>query len=141
MTDPVDNYIAFIGNRQDNVYMIDLNEVSTNNHCLVATKININEISWLWHRRLGHASIHLIARLIKRDLVKEIPSLSFEDDKICDAYRLDKQTRNSFKSKNVISTFRPLELLHIDLFGPIRTTSLGGKKYGLVIVDNYSIFT
>ena len=43
--DPIDNCIAFIGNRQGNVYMIDLNEVSINNHCLVATQTNINEIS------------------------------------------------------------------------------------------------
>jgi hypothetical protein len=41
----------------------------------------------------------------------------------------------------VISTSRPLELLHIDLFGPIRTTSLSGKLYAFVIVDDYSHYT
>ena len=69
-----------------------------------------------------------------------MPILSFEEDKICDACQLGKQTRNPFKSKYIISTSRPLKLLHIDLFGPTRTTSLGGKKYGLVIVDDYSRF-
>ena len=57
-----------------------------------------------------------------------MPNLSFEDDKIFDACQLEKQTRNAFKSKHIISTFRPLELIHIDLFGPTRTTSLGGKS-------------
>ena len=41
----------------------------------------------------------------------------------------------------MVSTSRPLELLHLDLFGPTRTTSLGGNKYGLVVVDDFSRFT
>jgi hypothetical protein len=41
----------------------------------------------------------------------------------------------------VIATSRPLELLHMDLFGPVAYHSIGGSKYGLVIVDNYSRFT
>ena len=78
---------------------------------------------------------------MKHNLVKGMPNLSFEDDKICDAYQLGKQTRNSFKSKNIVSTTRPLEMLHIDLFWSTRTISLGEKKYGLVIIDDYSRFT
>ena len=87
---PIDNYVIFIGNRQDNVYMINLNKVSTNNHCLVATQTNINETIWLWHRRLGHASTNLITKLIKYNLVKRMPNVSFEDDKFCDACQLGK---------------------------------------------------
>jgi transposase InsO family protein len=44
-------------------------------------------------------------------------------------------------SKNVITTSRPLELLHMDLFGPIAYLSIGGSKYGLIIVDDFSRFT
>jgi hypothetical protein len=40
-----------------------------------------------------------------------------------------------------MTTDRPLELLHIDLFGPITYISIGGSKYCLVIVDDYSRFT
>ena len=69
-----------------------MNEVSTNNHYLIATQTNINETSWLWHRRLGHASTHLITKLIKHNLVKEISNLGFEDNKLCDACQLGKQT-------------------------------------------------
>ena len=49
--------------------------------------------------------------------------------------------KNSFKTKNVVSSLKPLELLHMDLFGPSRTTSLGGNYYALVIVDDFSRFT
>ena len=44
----------------------------------------------------------------------------------------------SHKSKNVISTKRPLELLHLDLFGPTRTQSIGGSRFDLVVVDDFS---
>jgi len=49
--------------------------------------------------------------------------------------------KSSFKAKDIVSTSRPLELLHIDLFGPVNIASLYGSKYGLVIVDDYSRWT
>ena len=42
------------------------------------------------------------------------------------------------KTKNFISTSRSLELLHMNLFGPSRTPSLGGKSYAYVIMDDFS---
>jgi transposase InsO family protein len=45
------------------------------------------------------------------------------------------------QSKNVMTTSRPLELLHMDLFGPVTYLSIGGRKYGLVTVDDFSRFT
>jgi transposase InsO family protein len=48
---------------------------------------------------------------------------------------------SNHQSKNVMSTSRPLELLHMDLFGPIAYLSIGGSKYGLVIVADFSHFT
>src|SRR4030067_427266 len=51
------------------------------------------------------------------------------------------QGKSSCKTIEQISTKRPLELLHIDLFGPIQTASLSGKRYGFVIVDDFSRFT
>ena len=97
--------------------------------------------SWLWHRRLRHVSMKTLSKLVKNDLVIGLPKLSFDKDKICDGSQIGKQVRNSFKSKNLVSTSRPLELLHIDLFGPMDVLSMSGKSYGFVIVDDYSRFT
>ncbi|WRX31617.1 Integrase [Theobroma cacao] len=102
---------------------------------------NAENDSWLWHKRLGHVSMHTMSKLIKKNLIAGLPKLKFEKDRICDACQLGKQVRTSFKTKKIVSTSRPLELLHIDLFGPIITTSLGGKSYDLVIVDDYSKYT
>jgi transposase InsO family protein len=40
-----------------------------------------------------------------------------------------------------MTTTRPLEMFHMNLFGPITYISIGSNKYGLVIVDDYSCFT
>ena len=70
--------------------MIDLNDITIVNHCLVADNAKSNELSWLWHRRLGHASFYLIDKLIKKELVVGISHISFNEDKICDACQLRK---------------------------------------------------
>ena len=77
----------------------------------------------------------------KKELIRGLPKLKFELDKVCDACQLGKQHKSSFKLKDAISTSKPLELLHLYLFGPTKTSSLGGRRYCLVIVDDYSRFT
>ena len=67
--------------------------------------------------------------------------MEYAKEKLCNACQLGKQTRSSFKSKEVSSISRPLHLLHMDLFGPVNVMSLGRKRYTLVIVDEYSRFT
>ena len=52
-----------------------------------------------------------------------------------------KYSKTSFKAKKIVSTSSPLELIHINLFGPVKTTYINGKKYGRVIVDDYSRWT
>ena len=138
----LDSCVQFIGHRLGNVYMVDLNDLAMKSSTsLMAMNVRVKKTSILWHRRLGHTSLHTISKLITKDLVKGLPKLKIEFDQVCDVCQLGKQTRGSFKSKNMVSTSRPFELLHMDLFGPTRTTNLGGKKYGLMIVDNFSRYT
>jgi len=67
--------------------------------------------------------------------------MSYKDDLLCEACQKRKQIRISFTSKNIVSTSRPLQLLHLDLFGPTTTTFTSGKRYRLVVVDDYSRWT
>ena len=53
--------------------MIDLNDITVANYCLVANNAKSNKLGWLWHRWLGDACIYLIDKLIKNDLVDGIP--------------------------------------------------------------------
>jgi len=77
--------------------------------------------SWLWHRRVAHINMHHLNHLVKKDIVIGILKLKFEKNKLCERCQKGKQVKTYFQSKNVVSTSKPLELLHIDLFGPLRT--------------------
>jgi transposase InsO family protein len=70
-----------------------------------------------------------------------LTNVHFEKDRICSACQAGKQVGVHHPHKNIMTTDRPLELLHMDLFGPIAYISIGGSKYCLVIVDDYSRFT
>jgi hypothetical protein len=63
-------------------------------------------------------------------------NVAFEKDMPCGACQASKQVRAPDLAKNIMTTTRPLEMLHIDLFGPITYISIGGNKYSLVIVDD-----
>jgi transposase InsO family protein len=65
----------------------------------------------------------------------------FEKDRPCAACQAGKQVGTTHPSKNVMTTIIPLELLHMDLFGPVAYLNIRGSKYGLVIVDDFSRFT
>ncbi|GJS49416.1 retrovirus-related pol polyprotein from transposon TNT 1-94 [Tanacetum coccineum] len=86
---------------------------------------------------IGHANMHLIKSLASKELVRNLPKLKF-DQHFCDACKIRKQAHASHKAKNIVSTTRCLELLHMDLFGPSAVRSYGGNCYTLVIVDDYS---
>jgi transposase InsO family protein len=80
-------------------------------------------------------------KLLKGEHVLELTDVCFEKDNPCASCQVGKQVGTSHPSKNIMATSRPLELLHMDLFGPVAYLSIGGSKYGLVIVDDYSCFT
>ena len=79
----------------------------------------ISDCSMLWHKRMGHISMSTINKLISKDLVKVLPAKNFSNEKVCGICIQGKQVRSSFKPKLVVSTTRLLELLHMDLCGPM----------------------
>ena len=79
---------------------------------------------WLWHKRFCHINFKSIQKLSKNELVKGLPKINFKINNLCDDCQFGKLTKSSFKSKKVISTLQPLELLHMDLFGPTQVQSI-----------------
>ncbi|GJT35366.1 retrovirus-related pol polyprotein from transposon TNT 1-94 [Tanacetum coccineum] len=124
------------GIRKKGLYVMKLGNKPKDQICLTT----IDENSTLWHRRLGHANMCLIQSLASKELVRNLPKLKF-DQHFYNAYKIRKQAHASHKAKNVVSTTRCLELLHMDLFGPSAVRSYGGNRYTLVIVDDYSRYT
>ena len=93
---------------------------------------------WKWHRRLGHLSFDLLARLSSLDLIQGLPKLKFEKDLVCHPYHHGKMVAAPHPPMNQVMTKEPDELLHMDTVGPARVQLGGGKSYVLVIVDDFS---
>jgi len=102
-----------VGKRVNNVYMLNVSCITSSMNCLLTR----NDESWLWHKILAHIHMHHLNRLASKELVIGLPKLKFERNILCEACQKGKQTKSSFKPMNVVSTSRPLELLHMDLFG------------------------
>jgi hypothetical protein len=68
-------------------------------------------------------------------------NVAFEKYRLCGVCQAGKEVGALHHVKNIMTTARLLKMLHMDLFGPIDYISIGGNKYGLVIIDDYSHFT
>ncbi|GJX05259.1 putative ribonuclease H-like domain-containing protein [Tanacetum coccineum] len=114
--------------RQSNMYSFNLENIVPFGGltCLIA-KATIDE-SNKWHRRLGHVNFKNLNKLVKGNLVRGLPSKIFQNDHTCVACQKGKQHKASCKAKSVSSISQPLQLLHMDLFGPTSVRSLNHKN-------------
>ncbi|GJY91807.1 retrovirus-related pol polyprotein from transposon TNT 1-94 [Tanacetum coccineum] len=97
--------------------------------------------SWLWHQHLNHLNFGTINDLARKDLVRGLPRLKFEKDHLCSACQLGKSKKHTHKPKTENTNLEVLNTLHMDLCGPMQVQTINGKKYILVIIDDYSRFT
>ena len=81
-----------------------------------------------------------LAKLQKDGHILELTNVVFEKDRLCSVCQAGKQVGAPQPAKNILTSSRPLKLLHMNLFGPITYISIGGNKYDLVIVDDYFHF-
>ncbi|KAK1612618.1 hypothetical protein QYE76_036291 [Lolium multiflorum] len=131
--------LVLVGFVENNLYVVDLSKESPSfSTCLMAAK---HDEGWLWHRRLGHVNMRNLKQLLKGEHIVGLTGVSFEKDRVCSACVAGKQLKKKHPIKSIVTTSRPLELLHLDLFGPSHYDTLGGSKYGLVIVDDYSRYS
>ncbi|GJS77858.1 putative ribonuclease H-like domain-containing protein [Tanacetum coccineum] len=128
------------GSRRTNLYTISIDDMMKSSPICLLSKASKSK-SWLWHRRLNHLNFGTINDLARKDLVRGLPRLKFEKDHLCSACQLGKSKKFSHKPKSENTNMEVLHTLHMDLCGPMRVQSINGKKYILVIVDDYSRFT
>ncbi|GJU48385.1 retrovirus-related pol polyprotein from transposon TNT 1-94 [Tanacetum coccineum] len=122
------------------LYTLSLGDMMASSPICLLSKASKTK-SWLWHRRLSHLNFRAINHLARHGLVRGLPKLKFEKDHLCSACALGKSTKKPHKPKSEDTNQEKLYLLHMDLCGPIRVASVNGKKYILVIVNDYSRFT
>nr|GEU35161.1 retrovirus-related Pol polyprotein from transposon TNT 1-94 [Tanacetum cinerariifolium] len=107
----LDGVDLLIGSRGNNLYTLSLGDMMASSPICLLSKASKTKL-WLWHRH------HL-----------------------CSACAMGKSKKKSYKPKSEDTNQEKLYLLHMDLCGPMRVESVNGKKYILVIVDDYSRFT
>ncbi|GJR18086.1 retrovirus-related pol polyprotein from transposon TNT 1-94 [Tanacetum coccineum] len=128
------------GGRDSNLYTISISDMAASSPVCLMSKATSTK-SWLWHRRLSHLNFGTINDLTRLDLVDGLPKFKYGKDHLCSACERGKSKKASHPPKLVPSDHSKLELLHMDLCGPMRVASINGKRYILVIVDDYSRYT
>ncbi|GJU79445.1 retrovirus-related pol polyprotein from transposon TNT 1-94 [Tanacetum coccineum] len=101
------------GSRGTDLYSITLQDSTTPNPICLMAKATSSQ-AWLWHRRLSHLNFDTINLLSKNNIVNGLPKLKFVKDHLCSSCELGKAKRKK---------------------------RINGKKYVLVIVDDYSRYT
>ncbi|CAL1392261.1 unnamed protein product [Linum trigynum] len=124
--------LAKVKRARNRLYILSITEAQP--VCLMTKH---NDESWLWHSRFGHVNFLSLRRLVQGNMVNGMPLIDHVE-KICDVCMVGKQRRNSFPGKAKYRATEPLQLVHGDLCGPITPSTHGGKRYFLLLVDDYS---
>ncbi|GJY70202.1 retrovirus-related pol polyprotein from transposon TNT 1-94, partial [Tanacetum coccineum] len=125
------------GNCEFDLYIISFQETASSTPICFMAKASPTQA----YRRLSHLNFDYINLLSKKDIVIGLPKLKYVKDKLCSFCEVSKAKRSSFKTKAVPSSKGWLNLLHMDLCDPMRVASINGKKYIMVIIDDYSRYT
>nr|GEZ14244.1 retrovirus-related Pol polyprotein from transposon TNT 1-94 [Tanacetum cinerariifolium] len=127
--------IASINRKHTTTAISNLNEMaSASPICLMARASSTK--SGLWHQRLSHLNFDTI-----NDLVSGLPKFKYHKEHLCPSCEQEKSKRASHPPKPVPNSRQRLHLLYMDLCGAMRIASINGKRYVLVIVDDYSRYT
>nr|GEV26992.1 retrovirus-related Pol polyprotein from transposon TNT 1-94 [Tanacetum cinerariifolium] len=127
------------GDRSTNFYRINLHEMaSASPICLMARASSTK--SWLWYQRLSHLNFDTINDLSRNDLIAGLPKFKYHKEHLCPSCEQGKIKRASHPTKPVPNSRQRLHLLYMDFCGPMRIASINGKRYVLVIVDDYSCY-
>lgn len=99
--------------------------------------MEVEEESWKWHYGFGHLKFKSLSLLSNKGLVEGVPLISVPK-KICEGCTMGKQTRSRFKKTAPKRAKQPLEVVHSDVYGPFEIATLGGNKYFLLFVDEWT---
>ncbi|GJT22577.1 integrase, catalytic region, zinc finger, CCHC-type containing protein [Tanacetum coccineum] len=116
------------GDHESNFYTISISDMAASSPVCIMSKANSTK-SWLWHRRLSHLNFGTINDLTKHDLVDGIQKIKYGKDHLCSACEQGKRKKASHPPKLVPSNHFKLELLHMDLYGPMRVASININRW------------
>jgi len=118
------------GRRLESVYVMSAESAYVD-------KTRRNETADLWHMRLGHVNYSKLSVMVKKSMLKGLPQLDVRTNTVCAGCQYGKAHQlpyeeSKFKAK------KPLELIHSDVFGPVKQPSIGGMRYMVTFIDDFS---
>jgi hypothetical protein len=119
-----DDSVAFKGVLEGQLYLVDFNRAELDTWLIAKTNMG-----WLWHRRLAYVGMKNLHKLLKGEHILGLTNVYFEKYRVCSACQAGKQVGTHHPHKNIMTTDRSLELLHIDLFSPIAYISIDGSSF------------
>nr|GEZ70662.1 retrovirus-related Pol polyprotein from transposon TNT 1-94 [Tanacetum cinerariifolium] len=120
------------GDRSTNLYTINLHEMASASPICLMVRASSTK-SWLWHQRLSHLNFDTINDLAKNDLVSGLLKFKYNKEHLCPSCEQGKSKRASHLPKPVPNSRQRLHLLHMDLCGPMRITSINGKRITVLL--------
>jgi transposase InsO family protein len=91
--------------------------------------------AWCWHERFGHLHFEVLKQLGKKEMVRGMPCVDHVEQ-LRDPYVVTKLKRRPFPHQASYRATEQLELVHGDLYGPVSPSTLGGRCYFLLLVDD-----
>ena len=92
----------------------------------------------LWHQRLGHLNSQQLRKMVQQNQVSGIKLFPRSSEPLCEGCVVGKMQRKPFKSVDHKQSTKKLELVHSDVCGPIQMDSIGGSRYFVTFIDDYS---
>ena len=132
---PNEDLFTEVYRSKERLYLLKLSIVD---QCLIASEATTED--WLWHSRFGHLSFHTLKEMSRKRLVEGLPAINIPS-KLYRSCIFGKHYRTSFLKVSTFQASEPLELIHADICGPITPPTLGGSRYFLLIIDDYSRLT
>nr|KYP67758.1 Retrovirus-related Pol polyprotein from transposon TNT 1-94 [Cajanus cajan] len=118
------------GRRLESVYVMSAQEAYVN-------KARKNETADLWHARLGHVSYNRLKAMMKQSMLRGLPNLEMRENVVCVGCQYGKAHELPYEESKYKAK-APLELVHSDVFGPVKQLSISKNKYMITIIDDYS---
>ncbi|GAU31071.1 hypothetical protein TSUD_322080 [Trifolium subterraneum] len=117
---------------KNRIFQIELNVMD--HKCLMTA---YSRDKWLWHYRMGHLNFKDLTLMQKKNYVTGLPAMNAPDE-ICEECVPSKQPRGSFSKYAMSKTKSTLEIVYSDVCGPTRVDFIGGNKYFVSFVDDFS---
>lgn len=92
-----------------------------------------------WHERFGHLNAKSLTFLLKNNMVEGVDINNLVTDTLkCETCLKGKMTTIPFPKCSAHRSSKVLELIHSDICGPFRINSIGGARYFVLFIDDFS---